>query len=199
MIGKLNLSDSYIEVLRGSEAELDLDISSFSASTFDSESSPRKLRTSQSPKQDDEEEVFMVENQPPMDSDEDYYEEPDTSCSPPPLQSATVLEDVTNNEEVPAGNVEKLKDLSEPSVTQIEETYGFSLGDAKKRCSVGGRGIQYTSQKITRSRRQLVFEAREILHCGGVVAARSTGALSHPAHGWCTYCQQGIDRQVLGS
>ena len=41
MVGKLDLSDSSVEVWRGSEA--DLNTSSTSVSTFESEASPRKL------------------------------------------------------------------------------------------------------------------------------------------------------------
>ena len=61
LVGRLNLSDSSTEVFRGSDAEIN--------STFESESSPKKIRLS--PKKD------MTFNLPPAskDSESDFYED----------------------------------------------------------------------------------------------------------------------------
>ena len=77
MVGRLNLSDSSVEVWRGSEA--DLNSTRESVSTFES----------------DTEEAFVVESHQKENS-EDYYEEPDSSREMPELTRAPVLADITN-------------------------------------------------------------------------------------------------------
>ena len=71
MVGRLNLSDSSTEVFRGSDAEI--------FSTFESESSPKKIRLSLKKK--------VTFNLPPAsnDSESDFYEEPDSPRRPEPL------------------------------------------------------------------------------------------------------------------
>ena len=132
---------------------------------------------------------------------DDYYEEPDRPSPLPALQPAPILEDVTQSygyNKQTDDPVEKLNDLSELEVEQIEKEYGISLDDPTTRCNFGGRGIHYTSKRITRNRRQPILIAKEIPHCGAVVATRSRGALSQPAPGWCTYCQHDIHRRSNG-
>ena len=72
MVGWINLSDSSVEVWRGSEA--DLESTQDSISTFDA----------------DPEETFIVETQKEIESDE-YYEEPDSSRDMLELLPAPVL------------------------------------------------------------------------------------------------------------
>ena len=89
MVGRLNLSNSSVEVWAGSEA----DLSSTSASTFETLDSPKKVNFAQ--KENDEKGAFRVE-QSPMDTDEDYNEETESPRQLPPLQLAPVLRNVHN-------------------------------------------------------------------------------------------------------
>ena len=73
IVGRLNLSDSSVEVWRGSEA--DLDSTQESASTFES----------------DTEEAFLVKSHQKENS-EVYYEEPDSSREMPELTRAPHLQ-----------------------------------------------------------------------------------------------------------
>ena len=109
MVGRLNLSDSSVEVWRRSEA--DLNSTQESASTFKS----------------DPEEAFVAESHLKENS-EDYYEETDSSREMPTLTRAPVLTDITNEKEyVPPSKTEKLNDLDEPSIKEIEKTHGLSM------------------------------------------------------------------------
>ena len=195
MVGKLHLGDSSTEVMRGSEANPNS--STFSISTFESNISPKKLKISSIKKSQHARVTFELD----VNSVDDNYEESDTPSPPPALQPAPILEDVTQaygyNKQTD-DTVEKLNDLFEPEIEQIEKDYGISLDNPTMRCNFGGRGINYTSKRITRNRRKPILIAKEIPHCGGVVATRSRGALSQPTPGWCTYCQQGIHRQAKG-
>ena len=80
MVGRLNLSDSSVEVWRGSEA--DLNSTQESVSTFES----------------DTEETFVVESHQKENS-EDFYEEPDSSREMLELTRAPILADITNEKE----------------------------------------------------------------------------------------------------
>ena len=82
MVGRLDWSDSSMEVCRGSEAELNSSITS--TSTFESLGSPRRVHFSK--RESYREDAFVVE-QPPTDDDDDYYyEEPDTPLPLPHLR-----------------------------------------------------------------------------------------------------------------
>ena len=80
IVGGMDLSDSSVEVWRGSDAELIL--SSSSASIFESLHAPKKCFA---PARNNEGDTFIVE-QPPMDAEEDYYEETDSPRQLLPLQ-----------------------------------------------------------------------------------------------------------------
>ena len=79
-VGGMDLSDSSVEVCRGSDAELIF--SSSSAFTFESLHAPKK---SFAPARNNEGDTFIVE-QPPMDADEVFYEESDSPRQLLPLQ-----------------------------------------------------------------------------------------------------------------
>ena len=195
MVGRLDLSDSSTEVMRGSEA--DPNSSTFSIFTFESDISPKKLKIG--PIKESQHARVTIELD--VNSEDDYYEEADTPSPPSAVQPAPILKDVTQTygyNKQTDDPVEKLNDLSEPEIEQIQKDYGISLDNPTMRCNFGGRGIHYTSKRITRNRRQPILIAKELPHCGGVVATRSRGALSQPAPGWCTYCQHGIHRQSKG-
>ena len=137
MVRRLNLSDSTVEVWRGSEA--DLESSQTSISLFNSEP----------------EEAFVVEREKESESD-DYYEEPDSSRDMPELTPAPVLKAITNagmQEYPPHTKAEKLDDLSETSVREIEDRYGFNLDEGELHC-LAGRGNSFTSARIQRLRKQ---------------------------------------------
>ena len=81
MVGKLDLSDSSTEVMRGSEA--DPNSSTFSISTFESDISPKKLKISPIKKSQHARVTFELD----VNSEDDYYEESDTPS--PPLAFTT--------------------------------------------------------------------------------------------------------------
>ena len=88
MIGTLDLGSSSVEALKGSQTDLvkpfrHFNTSSFSASTFETNGSSRKLGVKLFLKKSTEERAFTVKIVPLVDSDEEYYEEPDTPCSQP--------------------------------------------------------------------------------------------------------------------
>ena len=101
-----------------------------------------------------------------VNSEDDYYEESDTPSPPPALQPALqpalppppalqLLKDVTQaygHKKQTDYPVEKLNNLSEPEIEQIQKDYGISLDNPTMRCNFGGRGIHYTSKRITRNR-----------------------------------------------
>ena len=168
MVGRLNLSDSSVEVWRGSEASLNS--SRTSVSTFNSEA----------------EEAFVVENQKEDESD-DYDEEKESPRVLPKLTPAPVLANITNTgrrEYAPPNKAEKLDDLSELSVAVIEENYGIELDDRELYCTTGRRN-SFTSTKIQRLRKQPVRVVREIPHCTGIPISKAGGALSRAAPGQC--------------
>ena len=74
----VNLSDSSVEVWRGSEA------------------SPNSSQTSTSTFNSEPDEAFVVENQEEDESD-DYYGEPDSSWVMPKLTPAPLLANITNS------------------------------------------------------------------------------------------------------
>ena len=175
------LSDSSVEVWRGSDA--DLESTEESVSTFES----------------DQEEAFVVEKKQEIDSD-DYFEEPDSSRDMPELTRAPVFRDVTNKkgrEYIPPSLTKKLNDLSEPSIEEIEETRGLKLYDEKYHC-MAGRGNSFTSRRIQRARKQPVRVIREIPQCTAVPALRARGALSPPAPGRCCDCHEGMHKLASG-
>ena len=178
MVGRLNLSDSSVEVWRGSEA--DLNSTQESVSTFES----------------DTEEAFVVESHQKENS-EDYYEEPDSSREMPELSRAPVLADITNEKEyVPLSKTEKLNDLDEPSIKEIEETHGLSM--TEDYYCTAGRGNSFTSARIRRARKQHVLIAREIPHCPRPWSTSYRGVLSRPAPGRDFSCCGGIPKFARG-
>ena len=153
MVGRLNLSDSSVEVWRGSEASLNS--TQTWISTFNSEL----------------DEAFIVANQK-EDKSDDYYEEADSLRVMPKLTPAPVLADITNTgrREFPSPNkAEKLDDLNEPSAADIKESYGIKLDDKELYCM---------PTKIQRLRKQPVRVLREIPHCTGKPISKARGALS---------------------
>ena len=97
MVGRLNLKDSSIEVFRGSDAELN--------STFESETSPKKIRLSPKKK--------VTFNLPPAsnDSESDFYEEPDSPRRPEPFKPSRRV-NIPLPEKVTAKG--QLNDVNEP-------------------------------------------------------------------------------------
>ena len=89
MVGRLDLSDSSTEVMRGSEA--DPNSSTFSISTFESDISPKKLEISPIKKSQHARVTFELD----VNSEDDYYEEADTPSPSPAVQPAPILKDVT--------------------------------------------------------------------------------------------------------
>ena len=82
----------------------------------------------------------------------------------PELTRVPVLADITNEKEyVPPSKTEKLNDLDEPSIKEIEETHGLSM--TEDYYCTAGRGKSFTSARIRRARKQPVLIAREIPHC----------------------------------
>ena len=157
MVGRLNLSDSPVEIFlrRGSEA--DLNSTKESKSTFES----------------DTEEAFFVESHKKENS-EDYYEEPDSSREMPELTRAPVI---TNEKKyVPPSKTEKLNNLDEPSIKEIEETHGLSM--TEDYYCTAGRGNSFTSARIRRARKQPVLIARESL----IAPGRGQQTIEAPCH-----------------
>ena len=182
MVGRLNLSDSSVEVRRGSEA--DLNPTQEPVSTFES----------------DTEETFVVESHQKEnyeEPEEPYYEEPDSSREMPELTRAPVLADITNEKEyVPLSKTEKLNDLDEPSIKEIEETHGLSM--TEDYYCTAGRGNSFTSARIRRARKQPALIAREIPHCPRPWSTNNRGALSRPAPGRDFSCCGGIPKFARG-
>ena len=169
VITTLDLSGSSLEATKGSAEELmssinELNLSNISASTFDTIGSPRKIPfETSSPGQ-----VFTVEGQTAEKSEESYYEQPDTPRQLPSLQSAPVLRDLTNRQHSsnePPTKTDRLDDLMEPPINEIEKAYGISLQDSPKYSPLCGRGTRYTSARLTRMRKQPVLITREMPHC----------------------------------
>ena len=146
MVGRLNLSVSSVEVWRGIDANLESPQTS--TSTFNSE--PEEAFPSQKKPSSSQE---KKENEP-----DDNYEEPDSSRDMPELTPAPVLKDITiagKPEYPPPTKAENLDDLSEPSVREIEDSYGFILDEREIHC-LAGRGNSFTSASIQRLRKQPV-------------------------------------------
>ena len=80
MVGTLNLSDSSVDVWRGSEA--DLESSTFSVYTFESDCSPKRIKVSPIKKKPDVKVTFMLQDDQETETEDEYYEEPYTNCSP---------------------------------------------------------------------------------------------------------------------
>ena len=130
MVGRLDLSDSSTEVMRGSEA--DPNSSTLSISTFESDISPKKLKISPIKKPQHARVTFELD----VTSEDDYYEEADTPSPPPAIQPAPILKDVTQTygyNKQTEDPVEKLNDLSEPEIEQIQKDYGISLDNPTMR------------------------------------------------------------------
>ena len=165
----------------------DLNLSDISASTFETIGSPRKITfRAVSPGEE-----FMVESEAATLSDESYFEEPDTPRQLPPLQPAAVLRDMTNEElpyNGPPAKVDRLDDLMEPPVEEIENAYGINLRNSLEYSPSCGRGTRFTSTKLTRARKQPVLITREIPHCPRPWTTGYRGALSRPAPGRDFYC-----------
>ena len=202
VITTLDLSGSSLEATKGSAEELmssinELNLSNISASTFETIGSPRKITFGTSSPG----EVFTVEGQAAEKSEESYYEEPDTPRQLPSLQSAPVLQDVTNHQhstDEPPTKIDRLDDLMEPHINEIEESYGISLQDSPKYSPLCGRGTRYTSAKLTRMQKQPVLITREIPHCPRPWSTGYRGALSRPAPGRDFSCCGGIPKFARG-
>ena len=124
------MSDSSVEVYRGSDAEM----VSTSESPETAPTPKKKRKTGR-----------VTFNLPSADSDTDYYEEPDSPQRlPSPIKRTPVLKRTENipvlgNERMP--NSEKLNDLNEPSLAELEALYSLDLEDRNYFASVGrGRG-----------------------------------------------------------
>ena len=158
----------------------ELNLSNISASTFETIGSPRKITFGTSSPG----EVFTVEEQTAENSEERYYEEPDTPRQLPPFQNAPVPQDLTNRQHSsnePPAKIDRLDDLMEPHINEIEESHGISLQDSPKYRPLCGRGTRYTSAKLTRMRKQPVLITREIPHCPRPWSTGYRGAMSRPA------------------
>ena len=124
------MSNSSVEVYRGSDAEM----VSTSESPETAPTPKKKRRTGR-----------VTFNLPSADSDTDYYEEPDSPqrlLSPikrTPVLKRTEHIPVMGNEKMP--NSEKLNDLNEPSLAELEALYSLDLEDRNYLASLGrGRG-----------------------------------------------------------
>ena len=185
VITTLDLSTSSLEATRGSAHDRpphadELVLSNISVSTFETIGSPRRI-TFTSPG-----EVFSVEGQVGSNSGSSYYEEPDTPRPPPQLQRAPAFRDVTNTEEMPEeppNKIDRLDDLTEPNIAEIEKAYGINLEDSMETSPMCGRGTRFTSSKVARLRKQPVLITREIPHCPRPWSTNYRGALSRPAPG----------------
>ena len=94
MMEALNLSTESTKAIQGSEWSHD-----DSASTFDSEASPRKFRVDFFPDRiapNHENEMFVVEGHANEDPETSYYEDPESPQHLPPQQLDSSLRDITN-------------------------------------------------------------------------------------------------------
>ena len=167
MVGRMDLSDSSVEIWRSNDVELNL--SSSSALTIESLHSPR--RVSFAPIRNNEGETFIVE-QPPRDTDENFYEEPDSPRQVPPLQPAPILRDITilpPANYVPLTKINILNDLSEPPRRKIEETWGLNRNNEEYNATAGRRS-SFKSAKLQRNLKQNITVLKEISHCSGLPA-----------------------------
>ena len=130
-----SLSDSSIEVYRGSDAEL----VSTSESSETAPTPKKKRKTGR-----------VTFNLPAADSDTDYYEEPDSPQRlPSPIKRTPVPKETENtpvleNERIP--NAARLNDLNELSLAVLETLYGLDLEDRNYLASLGrGRGRYATN------------------------------------------------------
>ena len=202
VITTLDLSGSSLEATKGSTEEMmssvnDLNLSDISASTFETIGTPKKITFSTASPGEE----FIVENQSAISSDESYFEEPDTPRQLPPLQHAPVLRDVTNKElpyNGPPPKIERLDDLTEPSVEEVENAYGIDLQSSREYSPLCGRGTRYTSTKLARAQKQPVLITREIPHCPRPWSTGYRGALSRPAPGRDFTCCGGIPQFTRG-
>ena len=106
-----------------------------------------------------------------------------------------MLRDITDERErkyIPSSKTEKLNDLSQPSLEEIEEAHGIKLNN-EYYCTAG-RGNSFTSAKTQRARKQPIRVIREIPHCTGVPAFKARDALSRPAPGRCNNCNEGVHK-----
>ena len=157
VITTLDLSNPSLEATRGSADDQpphanELDLSNISASTFGTIGSPRRI-TFTSPG-----EIFSVEGQAGSNAESSYYEEPDTPRPLPQLQRAPVFRDVTNTAEMPEeppNKIDRLDDLTEPKIAEIEDAYGINLDDSMETSPLCGRGTRFTSSKMARLRKNL--------------------------------------------
>ena len=202
VITTLDLSEASLEATKGSAEEMmdsinSLNLSGISASTFETIGSPRKINLgTTSPG-----EAFIVEGHKTETSEESYFEEPDTPRQLPPLQPAPVLRDVSNKELQyygPPAKADKLDDLMEPAVEEIENAYGIDLQSSRENSPLCGRGTRYTSTKLARARKQPVLITREIPHCPRPCSTGYRGALSRPAPGRDFTCCGGIPQFTRG-
>ena len=143
MIG--SLSDSSIEVYRGSDAEM----VSTSGSPVTAPTPKKKRKTGR-----------VTFNLQTADSDTDYYEEPDSPQRlPSPIKSTPILKETENipvlgNERMP--NSGKLNDLNEPSLAELEAMYGLDLEDRNYLASLGrGRARHATNINLPSSKENL--------------------------------------------
>ena len=202
VITTLDLSEASLEATKGSAEEMmdsinSLNLSGISASTFETIGSPRKINLgTTSPG-----EAFIVEGHNTGTSEESYFEEPNTPCQLPPLQPAPVLRDVSNKELQyygPPAKADKLDDLMEPALEEIENAYSIDLQSSQENSPLCGRGTRYTSSKLARARKQPVLITREIPHCPRPWSTGYRGALSRPAPGRDFTCCGGIPQFTRG-
>ena len=118
------------------------------------------------------------------------------------LQPAPGLGDATNSSRqnhAPPAKVAKLTDLNELSLQEIEETWGLKLKDTTEFYPLAGRGSNFTSSRLRRSRNQPVKFIRESPHSSGQAAITGRGALPRPAPSWCFTCNVGIHCFMRGA
>ena len=171
MIGALDFTETSTEAINGSEGNLtesfmDLNVSRpFVVSTFESEASLRIMIIDIIPATCvNEGETFVMEGHLPVVSRDDFHGEPDTSRSLAPLHLAPVLKDTTKTYPatvVPESTFDTLDDLMEASIDQIEDTCGLKLDNAYELCTFGGRGNNYTSERLGRNRERPVLVTRK--------------------------------------
>ena len=95
----------------------------------------------------------------------------------PILTRAPVLTDITNEKEyVPPSKTEKLNDLDEPSIKEIEETHGLSMTEDYY-CTVW-RGNSFTSTRIRRAR----IIPCLLLEKSRIASGRGQQAIEAPCH-----------------
>ena len=188
MVGKLNISDSSLEVWRSSDADLN--------STFESDCSARKPEPT--PKKQKFTRVSF--KLPPVSNgtESDYYEEPDTPQRPRPLRPCRKI-NVQSEGEKPGSSLndldkspaatktvqEYMEELISPDMNEYLAKLELDMGnEAKKEAYLtAGRGRGPNQVRNYVSRLSVLIK-KKIPYCHGLpLSLASRGALSRPAPG----------------